>query len=53
MGNQVSLSSVFEGLDLGERNASREFAGCIDFLTPDEVRALYEFLTLLRGRLRS
>lgn len=49
-GLELRLSTLFEGFELGERDARREFSDAIDFLTEDEQRMLFQFLALLRGR---
>ena len=46
----LSVATFFEGYELGERNKARELAEALDFLTPDEERALYQFLDVVRGR---
>lgn len=51
MGLDLRLSTLFDGFELGERDARREFSDAIDFLTEDEQRMLFQFLALLRGRL--
>ena len=50
VGFDLSMATFFEGYELGERNKARELAEALDFLTPDEERALYQFLDVVRGR---
>lgn len=52
-GLQISLSTLFEGLEVGERNVGREFTDWLAFLTIEEEQALYHLLSLLLARLQS
>lgn len=46
----LSLSTLFISLELGLRNVPRELADAADFLAEEELRALLQFLSLLRER---
>ena len=44
--------ATFGGYELGRRNRSREFAEVVDCLTPEEERALYQFVAAFEKRFR-